>query len=89
MVHTIFYAMIMNTVAKLGLASKLSIKCIMWVMQKLDSAPIKFWLENIDCRLRRAQASWPANPPPDTTSLGGPVEDSCLTDAPPVSSDEE
>jgi len=33
MVQVIFYAMVVNDVAKLGLMSKLSTECMMWVMQ--------------------------------------------------------
>ncbi|KAJ8424341.1 hypothetical protein Cgig2_022187 [Carnegiea gigantea] len=89
MVQVIFYAMVVNDVEELGLKSRLSIECMMWVMQKLDWAPIEFWLENIDRRLRRAQASQPVNPPANPTSSGGPMEDSGLGDAPSAASDED
>ena len=34
--------MVVNDIAKLGLASGLSMECMMWVIQKLDLAPIAF-----------------------------------------------
>ncbi|KAJ8444805.1 hypothetical protein Cgig2_014994 [Carnegiea gigantea] len=80
-----FFAMVVNDVVELGLTSRLSTECMMWVMQQLDWAPIEFWLENIDHKLRRAQAAHAANPPVDPTCFGGPVEDLGLSDAPPAS----
>jgi len=62
---------------------------MMWVMQKLDWDPIESWLGDIDCRLSRAQASQLANPPTDPAPSGGPMEDSGLSDALPMLSDEE
>ena len=55
MLHVIFYAIVLNNVAELGLASRVSIYCMMWVTQKLDWAPIASWLGDIDYRLRRAK----------------------------------
>ncbi|KAJ8437079.1 hypothetical protein Cgig2_016433 [Carnegiea gigantea] len=55
----------------------------------LDWEPFKFWLENVDSKLRSARASRPVNPPADLASSSGPVEASGLNDAPPASSDEE
>ncbi|KAJ8424397.1 hypothetical protein Cgig2_006319 [Carnegiea gigantea] len=69
MVQAIFYAMVVNDVAELGLVSRLSMECMIWAMQKL----------------RTAQASRPANPPVNPASSGGPVEDSGLSGAPPAS----
>ncbi|KAJ8446500.1 hypothetical protein Cgig2_027462 [Carnegiea gigantea] len=45
--------------------------------------------ENVECRLRGAQASCSVNPPPDLASSSGPMEASGLSDAFPVSSDVE
>jgi len=36
MMQAIFYAMVVNDVAELGLTSRLSIECMMWAIQKLD-----------------------------------------------------
>ena len=36
MVLVIFYAMVINDVAKLGLSHRLTMDCVMWVMGKLD-----------------------------------------------------
>ncbi|KAJ8438991.1 LOW QUALITY PROTEIN: hypothetical protein Cgig2_012987 [Carnegiea gigantea] len=54
MVQMIFYAVVLNDAAKLRLGCKLTIDYIMWVIQKLDWAPIESWLRNIENRLRRA-----------------------------------
>ncbi|KAJ8419943.1 LOW QUALITY PROTEIN: hypothetical protein Cgig2_020753 [Carnegiea gigantea] len=43
MVQAIFYAMVMNDTAELGLTSRLSTECMMWVMQQLNWNPIEFW----------------------------------------------
>ncbi|KAJ8431019.1 hypothetical protein Cgig2_003834 [Carnegiea gigantea] len=56
MVHAIFYAMVLNDVVKLGLGSRLSRDCMMWVLQKLDWAPLKSWLGNIENRLPKPPA---------------------------------
>ncbi|KAJ8435881.1 LOW QUALITY PROTEIN: hypothetical protein Cgig2_008421 [Carnegiea gigantea] len=86
MVQAIFYAMVLNVVAELGLACRLTMDCMMW---KLDWAPIESWLGDIERRLRKAQASRLANPPAGPAPSGGFVEDSSLSDAPPASSHEE
>ena len=57
MMHAIFYTMVLNDDAELGLGSRLSMDSMMSVLQKLDWAPIESWLGNIKNRLRRAQAS--------------------------------
>ncbi|KAJ8427499.1 hypothetical protein Cgig2_028170 [Carnegiea gigantea] len=71
MVQAIFYAMVIDDAAKLGLSRRLTMNCVMWAMHKLDWGPVQSWLGDIDCRLRRAQASQPANPPLGPALLGG------------------
>ncbi|KAJ8429947.1 hypothetical protein Cgig2_003515 [Carnegiea gigantea] len=70
----------LNDAAELGLAWRLTMDCMMWVLQKLDWAPIESWLRNIEHRLRRAQASRLANPLADPVPSGGPAEDSGTPD---------
>ena len=63
MLQAIFYAVLVDDVAELGLSRRLIMDCMMWAMQKLDWGPILSWLIDIDRRLRRAQTSQCANPP--------------------------
>jgi len=62
MVQVIFYAMVIDDAAELGLSCRLTMDCVMWAMQKLDWGLVEAWLGDIDRKLRRAQASQPANP---------------------------
>ncbi|KAJ8422571.1 hypothetical protein Cgig2_006744 [Carnegiea gigantea] len=78
-VQAIFYTMVVNDIMELDLTCRLTVECMMWVMPQLNWAPIEFWLENIDCRLKRAQASRAVNPPADPASSGAPIEDSGLS----------
>ncbi|KAJ8419706.1 hypothetical protein Cgig2_012093 [Carnegiea gigantea] len=89
MVQAIFYAMVLNDVVDLGLVSRLSMDCIIWVLQKLDWAPIESSLGDIDYRLRRAQASQLANPHADPAPSGDLVVDSGLSNALLALSDQE
>ncbi|KAJ8422873.1 hypothetical protein Cgig2_013746 [Carnegiea gigantea] len=73
MVQAILYAMITNDAAELGLSRKLTMDCVMWAMRKLDWGPIESWLGDIDPRLKRTQASQPANPPVGPALPGGPI----------------
>ncbi|KAJ8449210.1 hypothetical protein Cgig2_021674 [Carnegiea gigantea] len=59
MVQAIFYAIVVNDIVELGLMHRLIAECMMWVMQQLNWAPIEFWPENIDRRLRRARLPAP------------------------------
>jgi len=54
MVQAIFYVMVMDDAAELGLSHRLTMDCMMWAMRKLDWNPILAWRHQL--RLRRAQA---------------------------------
>ena len=45
-VQIIFYAMVIDNVAELGLSCRLTVDCVMWVMRKLDWVPVEAWLED-------------------------------------------
>ncbi|KAJ8420400.1 hypothetical protein Cgig2_028072 [Carnegiea gigantea] len=62
MVQAIFYAMVVDDAAELGLSRRLTMDCMMWAMRKLDWNPVESLFGDIDRRLRKAQASQPANP---------------------------
>jgi len=51
MVQIIFYVMVINNVAELGLLHWLTMDCVMWAMRKLDWGPIEAWLGDNDRRL--------------------------------------
>ena len=73
MVQAIFYAMVVDGAAKLGLSRRLTMDCMMWAMWKLNWGPIESWLVDIDRRLGRAQASRRANTLAGAAPLGGPT----------------
>ncbi|KAJ8428869.1 hypothetical protein Cgig2_010811 [Carnegiea gigantea] len=79
MMQAIFYAMDSNIPEV--------VQAIFYAMVMWD--PFEFWFENVEYRLRAARALRPMNPPADLTSSSGPVEASGLSDASPMSSDEE
>ncbi|KAJ8420864.1 hypothetical protein Cgig2_021280 [Carnegiea gigantea] len=74
MVQAIFYAMVVDDAAELGVSRRLIMDCMMWAIRKLDLNPVESWLEDIDCRLRKAQASPLANPPANPVLPSGPME---------------
>ncbi|KAJ8433058.1 LOW QUALITY PROTEIN: hypothetical protein Cgig2_020625 [Carnegiea gigantea] len=61
MVQVIFYAMVIDDAAELGLFHRLTMDVVMWAMRKLDWGPMETWLRDKDQRLLRAQASHPTN----------------------------
>ncbi|KAJ8423581.1 LOW QUALITY PROTEIN: hypothetical protein Cgig2_002910 [Carnegiea gigantea] len=77
MVQVIFYAMVIDDAAELGLSCRLTMDCVMWATQKVDWCLVEAWLRDINHRLWRAQASQPANPlvGPDTTHAAEYVRD--------------
>ncbi|KAJ8438374.1 LOW QUALITY PROTEIN: hypothetical protein Cgig2_006292 [Carnegiea gigantea] len=52
--EAIFYAMVVDDAAELGLSRRLTMDCMMWAMGKLDWGPIESWLVDIDRKLKRA-----------------------------------
>ncbi|KAJ8430668.1 hypothetical protein Cgig2_033824 [Carnegiea gigantea] len=56
-VLAIFYAMVIDDAAELGLSHRLTMDVVMWAMQKLDWGLVEAWLGDNDQRLRRAQAA--------------------------------
>ncbi|KAJ8422560.1 hypothetical protein Cgig2_005758 [Carnegiea gigantea] len=76
MVQIIFYAMVIDDAAKLGLSRRLTMDCVMWVMRKLDWGPVEAWLGDNDRRLRIAQTSCPANPRASPDNLRWSVRES-------------
>ncbi|KAJ8430910.1 LOW QUALITY PROTEIN: hypothetical protein Cgig2_015392 [Carnegiea gigantea] len=68
MVPVIFYAMMMPS----GLSRRLTMDVVMWAMRKLDWGPVEVWLGDNDQRLRRAQASHPADSPANPMLAGDP-----------------
>jgi len=48
MVPVIFYAMVIDYSAKLGLFCRLTMDVVIWVMQKLDWGPVEAWLRDYD-----------------------------------------
>ncbi|KAJ8429572.1 hypothetical protein Cgig2_023778 [Carnegiea gigantea] len=56
MVSVIFYAIIIDDAAKLGLSRRLTMDVVMWAMRKLDWGYVEAWLGDNDQRLLRAQA---------------------------------
>ena len=52
MVHIIFYAMVIDDAAEVGLLRRLTMDCVMWVMQKLDWGSVEAWLGDNSERLR-------------------------------------
>ncbi|KAJ8431149.1 hypothetical protein Cgig2_026746 [Carnegiea gigantea] len=62
MVQIIFYAMVIDDAAKLGLSRRLTMDCVMWAMRTPDWGPVEAWLGGNGRRLRRAQASRLGNP---------------------------
>ncbi|KAJ8432240.1 hypothetical protein Cgig2_007641 [Carnegiea gigantea] len=70
MVPIIFYAMVIDDAAELGLSHRLTMDCMMWSMQKLDWGPVEAWLRDNDQRLRGAQASRPVDPPANPVLVG-------------------
>ncbi|KAJ8429245.1 hypothetical protein Cgig2_026281 [Carnegiea gigantea] len=74
MVQAIFYAMVVDDAAKLGLSCMFTMDCIMWAMWQLDWNPVESWLEDVDRRLTRAQPSRLTNPPADPAPSGSYVK---------------
>ncbi|KAJ8423821.1 hypothetical protein Cgig2_017384 [Carnegiea gigantea] len=72
MVQIIFYAMVIDDTAELGLSRRLAMDCMMWAMRKLDWGPMEAWLGDNNQRLRRAQGSHPANPLANPVLAGNP-----------------
>ncbi|KAJ8434211.1 hypothetical protein Cgig2_015700 [Carnegiea gigantea] len=89
MVKVIFYAMVVNEVAKRDITCRITTKCLMWALQQLHWGPFEFWFENSEHRLRGACALCPVNPPTDLASSSDLAEASGLSGAPLASSDEE
>ncbi|KAJ8429206.1 hypothetical protein Cgig2_012334 [Carnegiea gigantea] len=50
MVQIIFYAMVIDDAAELGLSCKLNMDYVMWAMRKLDWGPVEAWLGDNDRR---------------------------------------
>ncbi|KAJ8423077.1 hypothetical protein Cgig2_003583 [Carnegiea gigantea] len=72
MVPVIFYGMIIDDAAELGLSHRLTMNVVMWAMRKLEWSPVEAWLEDNDQRLQRAQASHPADSPANPVLADGP-----------------
>ena len=72
MVQIVFYTMVIDDAAKLGLLRRLTMDCVMWAMRKLDWGPVEAWLKDSDQRLIRAHASPPADSPANPMVAGGP-----------------
>ncbi|KAJ8451345.1 hypothetical protein Cgig2_014117 [Carnegiea gigantea] len=72
MMQKIFYVMVIDNAAKLGLSRRLNMDCVMWVMRKLDWGPVEAWLGDTARRLQRAQTSRPTDPPINPVLAGGP-----------------
>ena len=54
MVQRVFYAMVIDDTAELGLSRRLTMDCVLWAMRKLDWGPVEAWLMDKDKRLLRA-----------------------------------
>ena len=72
MVQIIFYAMVIDDTAELGLSRRLTMDYVMWVMQKLDWGPVEACLGDNDQTLRATQASHLVDPPANPMLAGGP-----------------
>ncbi|KAJ8434208.1 hypothetical protein Cgig2_015697 [Carnegiea gigantea] len=72
MVQMVFYAMVIDDAAELGLLGRLTMDCVMWAMRKLDWGPVEAWLGDNDRRLQRAQASRPTDLLENPVLAGGP-----------------
>ncbi|KAJ8429886.1 hypothetical protein Cgig2_014166 [Carnegiea gigantea] len=64
----IFYAMVIDDAAELGLSRRLTMDCLNW-------GPVEAWLGDNDQRLRRAQSPCPTDPPTNPVLAGGPSRD--------------
>ena len=82
-------AMVVNKVTERGIICRISGNRLMWALQRLYWDPLEFWFKNVEHKLKGARALRPVNPPADLASSSSPMEASGLSDAPPVSSDEE
>ncbi|KAJ8445629.1 hypothetical protein Cgig2_018570 [Carnegiea gigantea] len=72
MVLVIFYAMVIDYAAELGLSRRLTMDVVMWAMRKLGWGLVQAWLGDNCQRLRTAQASHPADSSTNPVLVGGP-----------------
>ena len=89
MMQAVFYAMVLNDAAELGLSSRVMVDAMMSVLRGLNWAVIESWLWGIEERLRKAQIPRLVGLITKPALAGGLKEDSKLSDAPPPSSDED